>query len=106
VRISCEQAAVEPSRYRKEPGIAIGADPYSAFVSTGRDNDGVLWIATLGGGVFRYDGTTWTHFPVMHDGQPIWVSKLYLDRQNTLWLGTQKHGMYRLDGVAFKRFPL
>lgn len=98
--------AAEPPRYRKEPGIATGADPYSVFVSTVRDNHGVLWMATLGGGVFRYDGTTWTHFPVTHDGQPIWVNQLYLDRKNALWLGTQEHGMYRLDGAAFKKFSL
>ncbi len=94
---------LRPARYRKEVGIATAADPYSVFVSSLRDTDGALWIATLGGGVFRFDGTTWTHYPVTHDGNPMWVYQLSLDRQGRLWLGTQGHGVYRLDGTAFTR---
>ncbi len=96
----------QQARYRKEPGIATDADPYSTFVSSLRDKDGVLWIATLGGGVFRYDGTAWAHYPVTHEGKPMWVYQLSMDRQGYLWLGTQGHGVYRMDGESFKRFKV
>ena len=99
-------AAGEPARYRKEPGIATDADPYSTFMSTTRDKDGVLWMATLGAGVFRYDGTKWTHFPVKDDDKPIWVYSIYQDRQGVLWLGTQEHGVYKFNGTAFEKFKL
>jgi ligand-binding sensor domain-containing protein len=99
-------AAAEPGapRYRKEPGIATDADPYSVFMSTVRDKDGVLWIATLGAGVWRYDGAKWTHFPVTHDDKPIWVYSIYRDGQDGLWLGTQEHGVYKFNGKTFEKF--
>src|SRR6185369_10410464 len=65
-----EPAAAAP-RYRKELGIATDADPFSVFISAVKDKDGNLWLATLGAGVFRYDWTKMTHFPVTHDGKPI-----------------------------------
>ena len=97
--------AAEPGapRFRTEPGIAAETDPYSVFMSTVRDKDGDLWMATLGGGVFRYDGVRWTHFPVTHDDQPIWVYSIYRDREEGLWLGTQEHGVYKFNGTAFER---
>jgi ligand-binding sensor domain-containing protein len=99
-------AAARPGapRFRKEPGIATDADPYAAFMSTVRDKDGVLWLATLGAGVFRYDGTEWTHFPVTHDDKPIWVYSIYRDREDALWLGTQEHGVYKFNGRTFEKF--
>jgi ligand-binding sensor domain-containing protein len=98
--------AAEPDtpRYRKEPGIATDADPYSVFMSTVKDKDGVLWMATLSNGVFRYDGTKWTHFPVTHHDKPIWVYSIYRDRQDALWLGTHEHGVYKFNGRMFEKF--
>ena len=91
-------------RYRKEPGIATETDPYAVFMSTLRDNEGVLWMATLSNGVFRYDGTKWTHFPVTQNDKPIWVYSIYRDRQNALWLGTHEHGAFRFNGKMFEKF--
>ncbi len=101
-------AAAKPDtpRYRKEAGIATNAAPYSVFMSTVRDKDGVLWMATLGNGVFRYDGTKWTHFPVTHNDEPIWVYSIYRDRQDFLWLGTHEHGVYKFNGERFEKFKI
>lgn len=99
-------AAIESSssRFRKERGVAIGADPYSTFMSAVRDKDGDFWLAILGGGVYRYDGTSWTHFPVLHEGKPIRVYAIYKDRNDGFWLGTQGHGAYKFNGGAFEKF--
>ncbi|MFN0010015.1 MAG: two-component regulator propeller domain-containing protein [Phycisphaerales bacterium] len=101
-------AAAEPGsaapRYRKEPGIAKDADPFSAFMSAVRDTNGDLWLATLGGGVWRYDGAEMTHYPVKHGDAAIWVYSIYQDRQGVLWLGTQGHGVYKFNGKAFEAF--
>ncbi len=101
---SNSSAESDAPRYRKEPGVTTDAEPYSVFMSTVWDGDGALWMATLSNGVFRYDGVKWTHFPVTHDGQPIWVYSIYRDRQGGLWLGTHEHGVYKLNGSAFERF--
>jgi ligand-binding sensor domain-containing protein len=98
------EGASEASNYRKEKGVATADDPYSAFVSTVRDKNGALWVAVLGGIVFRYDGTTWSVFPVKADGEYIWLTQIYRDHEDRLWVGTQGKGVYRFDGSAFVRF--
>lgn len=99
-------AAADPDspRYRKEPGITPNVEPYSVFMSTVKDKDGVLWMATLGNGVFRYDGATWDHFPVTHNDKPIWVYSIYRDRHGALWLGTHEHGVYKFNDGKFENF--
>lgn len=91
-------------RYHREPGVATDTDPYSVFMSSLRGDDGALWMATLSNGVFRYDGTTWTHFPVTHHDKPIWVYAIYRDRHGALWLGTHEHGVYKFNGTTFESF--
>ena len=97
-------AESDTPRYREEPGVASNADPYSVFMSAVRDNNGVLWTATLSNGVFRYSGTQWTHFPVTHDDKPIWTYSIYRDRHGSLWLGTHEHGVHRFNGSRFEKF--
>ncbi len=101
-------AATEPGaalpRYRKEPGIASDADPFSTFISAVRDKDGSLWLATLDAGVWRYDGAGFTHYPVTRGGKPHWVYSIFRDHDDVLWLGTQEHGIYKFNGTAFEEF--
>ena len=101
-------AVTDPSatapRFRKEPSFATDADPFSAFMSAVKDKNGDLWLATLGAGVWRYDGTVMTHYPVTHNGAAIWVYSIYQDRHGVLWLGTQGHGLYKFNGEAFEEF--
>lgn len=102
---SVGMAGAASPRFRKEPGIATSADPYSVFMSSIRDKDGDLWLATLGSGVFRSDGSSWAHYPVLQDGKPVWIQQIYMDRGGRLWLCTNEHGVFRLDDerVAFER---
>jgi ligand-binding sensor domain-containing protein len=89
--------------YRREKGVATADDPYSAFVSSVRGKDGALWLAILGGLVCRFDGRSWTEFPVKSDGKHIWLTQIYQDREGRLWVGTQGKGVYRFDGTGFAR---
>jgi len=89
--------------YRTEAGIGKDTDVFSHFVSAARDKDGHLWLAIMGGAVYRYDGTAWTPFLVLHDGKPIWINQVYRDREDRLWVGSNEHGVYRLEGGAFER---
>ncbi len=100
-----ERAAVALN-YVKEPGISDLSAPCALFMSSVRDKNGDLLFATLGSGVWRYDGVHMTNYPVTHDGFNIPVYSIYRDRQDTLWLGTQEHGVYKFNGETFERLRL
>lgn len=97
-----------PIRFVKEPGAG---DPQelldrgaALFMSCVKDAHGAVWVATLGAGVWRYDGKELTRFPVTHDGNPIAALSIALDRRGVPWVGTHEHGAYRYDGERFVRF--
>lgn len=93
--------------FLKEAGLphpTPGADEdYTFIISAVLDHTGDLWMATLGSGVWRYDGTKLTNYPVLVDGQPIGVFSIYRDRKDQLWLGTLEHGVCRFNGTAFEK---
>lgn len=92
----------------KSPGLAHareGVDEdYTYIMSMAKDKAGDLWMATYGAGVWRHDGKTLTHYPVMVDGKPITVFSIYCDRANGLWLGTHEHGVCKFNGKAFEKW--
>jgi ligand-binding sensor domain-containing protein len=90
----------------REQGFRIGPEngEEEVFMSMLTDEQGDLWMAALGGGVWRYDGQHVTHYPVRYDDKDIWVFLIYRDRQGGLWLGTHEHGVYKFNGTAFEPF--
>jgi ligand-binding sensor domain-containing protein len=99
-----ERGTVAPLSYRKEPGIGDDSSPFSDFMSAVKDKNGDLLMATLGAGVWRYDGARMTQYPVKYGDSAIWVFSIYRDRQDTLWLATQEHGIYKFNGKTFEPF--
>lgn len=94
--------------YKKEKGIGDVSGhrqgEYDYFMSSTQDDDGAMWMAILGGVVYRYDGKTMTRYPVTDNGKHHWIFSIYKDRQGVLWLGTQAHGAYRFNGKSFEKF--
>ena len=76
---------------------------YDAAKGVAEHPDGVLWLATWGGGLDRFDtrAGTWTHF--RHDPEDLntpaddYILDLYKDRDDVLWLGTYGGGLDRFD---------
>jgi len=67
------------------------------------DTDGIVWAGTWGGGLARFDGSTWKNY-TMADGLPgNHVFMLYQDDDDTVWVGTSS-GLARMDGESFKIF--
>lgn len=68
-----------------------------------RDRQDQLWFGTMGGGVARYDGETFTCFTTDH-GLPsnvVWC--IYEDRRGDMWFGTND-GLSRYDGRIFVNY--
>lgn len=66
-----------------------------------RDRDGNMWFATEGGGVSRYDGSTWTTF-TERDGlvvSSVFTQRLVADRDGAVWTYARDlGGTNRYDG--------
>jgi ligand-binding sensor domain-containing protein len=67
----------------------------------GEDRDGNIWIGTIGGGAWRYDGRELRQFTARDGLATASVMAIYCDRDGTLWLGGT--GVFRLKGQRFER---
>jgi signal transduction histidine kinase/ligand-binding sensor domain-containing protein/DNA-binding response OmpR family regulator len=67
------------------------------------DSHGNLWFAIIGGGVCRFDGTTFTHFRTK-DGlinELVWY--MFEDQDGNMWF-TTSYGVSMFDGESFTNF--
>ena len=69
--------------------------------SIGEDRDGCIWIGTVGGGAWRYDGHTLRQFGERDGLTTKDVMAIYRDRAGDLWLGGK--GVFRFNGETFDR---
>ena len=93
--------------YTREKGVDLSSlsrtEPVF-FQGVVADQDGNLWMATYGEGVWRYDGHAITHFPIVEDGAVVLLFTIAKDRGGRLWLASHEHGPYLFDGERFVRF--
>ncbi len=76
------------------------------YLSTVRDNNNNLWFVTYRDGVWKYDGTNVTHYPVQYNSTDITLFSIYKDNHGNLWLGTHVNGAYKFNGTTFEKFIL
>ncbi|MCB1233251.1 MAG: hypothetical protein KDN19_23610, partial [Verrucomicrobiae bacterium] len=77
-----------------------GALPGNAIKDLCIDADGVLWIATDGEGICRFDegSESFRRFgETSGEGLDRVVNTIFSDREGRIWIGTGGHGMGRLD---------
>lgn len=96
--------------YTREKGMNLSGtslqEKFFYFMSITEVSNGDLWMATYGGGAWRYDGKTMTHYPVRDDGKDVTMFSIYRDTHGDLWLGTQEAGAYKFNGRTFEKFRL
>lgn len=69
--------------------------------SIGEDREGNIWIGTIGGGAWRYDGRTLRQFTANDGLTTASVMAIYCDHDGELWLGGT--GVFRFTGSRFER---
>lgn len=74
------------------------------YLSIAKDNEHNLWFVTYRNGVWKYDGSTITNFPVLENLQDITLFSIYKDNNGDLWLGTHENGVFKFNGQTFEKF--
>ena len=74
------------------------------YLSSVIDDHRNLWFVTYLDGVWKYDGTQVTHYPVWLNGKDITLFSIYKDNHGDLWLGTHENGAFKFNGMTFEKF--
>ncbi len=94
--------------FKKEDGIGYlnenNALEFPFFLSIAEDNDGDLWMATYGNGVWRYNGKDFKQYQIKDGETDVLLFTIYKDQQGILWLGTHNAGVYKFNGKSFEKF--
>ncbi len=69
-----------------------------------QDSRGYLWVGTAGGGVCKFDGTSFTEYSHKQGLEGTVISCIAEDSSGNMWFGTSNAGVSRYDGRAFSRF--
>ena len=95
-------------KYTREKGMDLSAsattDKFFYYQSITEDNNHDLWMAPFAGGVWKYDGSHVTHYPMKDGDKEITMFSIYKDNFGDLWLGTHEAGPYKFNGRAFEKF--
>src|SRR5262249_22655030 len=69
------------------------------------DRSGTLWIGSIGDGLIRYSGGTFTHVAASDNPPSSTVLALFSDNERNIWAGMQT-GLLRLSRAAINSSPL
>ncbi len=91
------------AKQKQEMGLAEVEVAYNPnyIVSLAVDREGIVWAGTWGGGLSRFDGSTWTQYTVAEGLPGNHVFALHVDPQGQLWIGTN-NGLARFAGGRFE----
>lgn len=84
--------------YSTEDGLALDAVNCAIL-----DSRGHLWFGTNGGGVSRYDGSSFTNFTSSHGLAGNILRSMLEDSKGNIWFGTIS-GVSKYDGYSFTNY--
>ena len=83
------------SLYTTSNGLA---DNY--VISSATDSQGNKWFGTNGGGVSKFDGTSWTNYNTSNGLADNYVFAIAVDQQGNKWFATN-NGVSKLNATTF-----
>jgi ligand-binding sensor domain-containing protein len=91
-------------KYSYHTGTGPRTDTNVAISSILEDNSGNIWAATMGEGVYRYNGKSFKNFTVKDGLLTNLVYSMIQDKEGNIWFATTG-GASLYDGKSFKNFP-
>ena len=82
-----------------------GTNEYANIYCALKDKDGDLWFGTMGEGVYRYDGKTFSQFTDTNGLCNNFVYAMIQDSSGNIWFGTA-YGVCRYNGKKFEKIPI
>jgi len=70
------------------------------FSAIANDKIGNIWLGTLNGDIYKYDGNQVTFITNIKAR----IQRLYFDSKNTLWIGTVYRGIFKYDGKTMLNY--
>lgn len=80
-------------------GVDIAYNPNYIVSMTVDRRDGVVWAGTWGGGIGRFDGTSWKNYTVDEGLPGNHIFMLMQDAEGRIWAGTN-NGLARMDDAG------
>jgi streptogramin lyase len=84
--------------FNTEQGLALGT-----IYPMREDKNGNLWFGTLGAGVSRYDGKSFTTFTIAQGLVSNVIYGIYADKNGNVWFSSPQ-GVSRYDGRTFTNY--
>jgi ligand-binding sensor domain-containing protein len=106
---ACSMGAPSPSSPRdQDPPVATAPRSHAkneAVCCGHLHTDGSMWFGTNHEGVYRHDGTSFTHYSTSDGLVGKRIAAITHDAAGNLWFGTDR-GLCRYDGKAFVTVPI
>ena len=85
--------------FSTEQGLGL-----SSICCAYKDKIGNMWFGTMGGGVSKYDGKSFTNYTSAQGLANNLVKCIIEDKKGNLWFGTNSAGVSKYDGKSFTNF--
>jgi len=96
-----------PTSYSKTKAVDLSdeiLENYFPYFNSGLlDDDGILWMTSYGGGVWKYDGKELHNLEASDEGERLLCMKIIQDKDGMFWIGTDNKGVYGFDGERFEK---
>lgn len=96
-------ALCQPHHYSLRNYKAVDGLPQSQVRALIEDKNGYVWVGTEGGGLARFDGSSFRVYTTLDGLQSNIVWHLMLDRHDNLWI-VHPRGITKFNGTTFQKF--